>query len=117
MPRYAGEEDGDAPAGLGISPAAQQLLGLRTATVESQALSSPLDAVGTLQLNERDVSLVQARAAGFVEKVYARAPGDVIAAGAPLADLLLPDWVAAQREFLAVQALGDAALSRAPGNA
>jgi Cu(I)/Ag(I) efflux system membrane fusion protein len=63
--------------------------------------------VGTVGLNERDVSIVQARANGFVERVYARAPGDVIAAGAPLAEVLHPDWLAAQREYLAVRATGD----------
>ena len=31
-------------------------------------------------LNERDVAIVQARAAGFVERVPARVPGDVVAA-------------------------------------
>jgi hypothetical protein len=56
------------------------------------------------QLNERDVSIVQARANGFVERVHPRAPGDVIPAGAPLAEVLLPDWLAAQREYLAVKA-------------
>jgi Cu(I)/Ag(I) efflux system membrane fusion protein len=72
-----------------------------------------VDVVGTVQLNDRDVSIVQARSNGFVERVYARAPGDVIAAGAPLADLLLPEWVAAQREFLAVRALKDESLTAA----
>jgi len=112
VPRYADEDAGAAP-GLSVSPAAVQSLGVRSAKVEMSALADRIEAPGTLQLNERDISIVQARAGGFVEKVYARAPGDVIAAGAPLVDLLLPDWVAAQREFLAVKALGDAALTSA----
>src|SRR3546814_11840207 len=29
-------------------------------------------------------------------RVYSRAPGDVIGAGAPLADLLVPEWAGAQ---------------------
>jgi Cu(I)/Ag(I) efflux system membrane fusion protein len=56
---------------------------------------------------------VQARTAGFVERVHARAPGDVVAAGAPLVDLLYPEWLGAQQEYLAVKATGDAALARA----
>jgi Cu(I)/Ag(I) efflux system membrane fusion protein len=39
-----------------------------------------VDVVGNVLLNDRDVSIVQARSAGFVERVYARAPGDVIGA-------------------------------------
>lgn len=116
VPKYGGEADDanqEAAQALSVSAQAQQLLGVRVATVERANSRVNIDAVGTVQLNERDVSIVQARAAGFVERVYARAPGDVLAAGAPLADLLLPDWVAAQREFLAVQALNEAALTQA----
>ena len=116
VPKYGGEAGDADPAAapaLGVSAQAQQLLGVRLATVEQASSRVNIDAAGTLQLNERDVSIVQARAAGFVERVYARAPGDVLAAGAPLADLLLPEWVAAQREFLAVQALNEAALTQA----
>ncbi len=114
VPKYADEAGGEeAGGGVIVSPAAQQSLGVRTALVERKTIGQQIDAAGTLQLNERDVSLVQARAAGFVEKVYPRAPGELIAAGAPLADLLLPDWLAAQREFLSVKELDDAALAQA----
>ncbi|HEY1129603.1 MAG TPA: efflux RND transporter periplasmic adaptor subunit [Roseateles sp.] len=113
QPRYADEGDAAEGSALRVAPEAVQALGVRTATVERRELAAHVVAPGTVQLNERDVSIVQARSGGFVEKVYARAPGDVIAAGAPLVDLLLPDWVAAQREYLAVRALGDAALGAA----
>jgi Cu(I)/Ag(I) efflux system membrane fusion protein len=67
--------------------------------------------VGTVGLNERDISIVQARANGFVERVHPRAPGDVIPAGAPLAEVLHPTGWRAQREYLAVRATG----RRGPG--
>jgi Cu(I)/Ag(I) efflux system membrane fusion protein len=69
--------------------------------------------VGTVQLNERDIAIVQARTSGFVERVFGRAPGDVVAAGAPLAELFNPEWLSAQQEYLAVKATGDAALTQA----
>src|SRR3546814_5736792 len=47
-----------------------------------------------------------ARSGGFVSRVYARAPGDVVRAGAPIADLLLPEWGGAQTEYLSVRRLG-----------
>jgi Cu(I)/Ag(I) efflux system membrane fusion protein len=53
---------------------------------------------------------VQARSGGFVERVYGHAPGDVLAAGTPLVDLLIPAWSAAQLEFIAVLQSGDARL-------
>ncbi|HET7791846.1 MAG TPA: efflux RND transporter periplasmic adaptor subunit [Rhizobacter sp.] len=113
VPRYADEVDTGASPGLAVSTQAQQALGLRLARVERRAIGASADVVGTVQLNERDVSIVQARAAGFVERVYARAPGDVVAAGAPLVDVLNPEWLGAQQEYLAVKATNDAALTQA----
>jgi len=112
VPKYA-DEDAQDGSGLSVSPETVQSLGLRTAEVVQRGVSADVDVVGAVLLNDREVSIVQARAAGFVERVYARAPGDVIAAGAPLVDLLLPEWVAAQREFLAVRALKDESLTEA----
>ncbi|MFC4922733.1 efflux RND transporter periplasmic adaptor subunit [Delftia deserti] len=112
VPKYA-DEDAQDNAGVRVSARTVQALGLRTAEAVQRLIGADLDVVGTVLLNDRDVSIVQARAAGFVERVYARAAGDVIAAGAPLADLLLPEWVAAQREFLAVRSLGDSSLTTA----
>jgi Cu(I)/Ag(I) efflux system membrane fusion protein len=114
VPKYADEAaDANAAPGVSVSPTAQQSLGLRVATADKRALASSIDAVGTVMLNERDIGILQARANGYVERVYARAPGDVVAAGAPIVDVLLPEWLAAQNEFLAVQATGDATLTAA----
>lgn len=41
------------------------------------------------------------------------APGDVIRAGAPIADVLLPEWGGAQTEFLSVKRLGRPELTAA----
>tara|TARA_R110002051_G_scaffold32974_2_gene74418 strand:- start:463 stop:2004 length:1542 start_codon:yes stop_codon:yes gene_type:complete len=112
VPRYADEESG-AAAGVRIDPALVQNLGVRFATVRSGILDGDLTASAVVDYNERDVAVVQARAAGFVQRVYARAPGDVIAAGAPLVDLLVPDWGGAQIEYLAVRRTDDAALTGA----
>ncbi len=111
VPRYA---EGGVPvgesSGVSIDPAAQQNLGIRLATVRRGDLASTVDAVGVIDFNQRDVAIVQARSAGFVERVYGRAPGDVVRAGAPIADLLIPAWGGAQGEFLAVKRTGDPAL-------
>ena len=115
VPRYAdeGEAQAGAPGTLGVSTQAQQALGLRLARVEKRTLGTTTEAVGTVQLSERDIAIVQARTAGFVERVFGRAPGDVVTAGAPLAELFNPEWLGAQQEYLAVKATGDAALAQA----
>jgi membrane fusion protein, copper/silver efflux system len=111
VPRYAGE--GQTDSGVAVSTRAQQALGMRLAIVEQRLIGATVEATGNVQLSERDVTIVQARAAGFVERVYARAPGDVIAAGAPLVDMFNPEWSAAQQEYLAVKAIADSALTQA----
>ncbi|PJI87234.1 efflux RND transporter periplasmic adaptor subunit [Sphingomonas koreensis] len=111
VPKYA-DEAGAAP-GIRIDPARTQNLGLRAVMVERGSLANSLTATGVIDFNQRDVTIVQARAPGFVQRVYDRAPGDRVAAGAPLADLLIPEWAGAQTEYLAVRRTGDPALTRA----
>lgn len=111
VPKYA--DEGQSEAGVTIDPARTQSLGLRVVEARMGSLGSSLTATGTIDFNQRDVAIVQARASGFVQRVYSRAPGDVIGAGAPLADLLVPEWAGAQAEYLAVRRTGDAALTRA----
>ncbi|WP_339499594.1 efflux RND transporter periplasmic adaptor subunit [Pseudomonas canadensis] len=108
VPRYA--EGAADSAAVQIDPRVAQHLGVRLATVTRGVLASTLELSGILAFNERDVAVVQARAGGFVERVYDRAPGDVLKAGAPLADLLIPEWAAAQEEFLALRRSADARL-------
>ncbi len=111
VPKYA--DDSGAGAGVKIDPAVAQNLGVRFATVTRVPLVTQIEATGLVGFNERDVAVVQARANGFVERVWPLAPGDVIRAGQPLAEFLVPEWTAAQHEFLAVRAAGDAALLEA----
>ncbi len=111
VPRFADEaEEG---ASIRIDPAIRQSLGVRLATVTRGKLQQILQVTGVLAFNAREVAEVQARASGFVERTYARAPGDRVAAGEPLADVLIPEWAAAQEEFLALRRSGDPALAAA----
>lgn len=114
VPKYADEAPaGDALPGVSVDPAARQNLGMRVIAAEMGILPSALTVTGTIDFNQRDVAVVQARSGGFVTRVYARAPGDVIGAGAPIADLQLPEWGGAQGEFLAVKRLGKPELTAA----
>lgn len=109
VPVYA---DGDADNGsVSISPRIQQNLGIRTAIVTTGQLPSGVVAVGSVAYNERDVALVQARSNGFIERLYVRAALDPVKRGQPLAELYIPDWIAAQEEFLAARRMqgGDTA--------
>ena len=101
VPVYAAS---DADTGkITISARTQQNLGVRTAAVAEGALSPQLSAVGSIAFNERDQATLQARVTGYVERLHVRATLDRVVKGQPLVDLFIPDWVAVQEEFLAVQ--------------
>jgi len=101
VPVYADDAGDDGK--INISPRMQQNLGIRTAEVTRGNLTSPVVAVGSVAYNERDVALVQARSNGFVERLYVRAPLDPVHKGQALAELYVPEWVAAQEEYLSVK--------------
>jgi len=111
VPKYA-DEGGDASA-VKIDPSVSQNLGVRLAVVTRAEFGTDVTATGVVGFNEREVAIVQARSGGFVERVASLAPNDVIGAGAFIAELLVPEWAAAQQEYLALKALGDASLTEA----
>ena len=111
VPKYAGAEQDSST--LSVPAQAVQNLGMRTAKVVRAVLPTGIGAVGSLAYNQRQVATLPAPAGGFVERVYGHAPREVLPAGTPLADLLIPEWSAAQLEFIAVLESGDARLIEA----
>lgn len=111
VPVYGGDSAAD-PGSVTVSPRIQQNLGMRTAEVVEGLLQPQIAAVGSIAWNERDQSVLQARAGGYIEKLHVRATLDRVTQGQPFAELYVPEWVAAQEEYLSVRriAAGDAAL-------
>ncbi|MBL8318412.1 MAG: efflux RND transporter periplasmic adaptor subunit [Burkholderiaceae bacterium] len=104
VPVYADSDGGDGSK-VTVSPRIQQNLGVRTAPVTEGTLAPQVAAVGSIAFNERDQAVVQARATGFVERLHARATLDRVAKGQALAELYVPEWIAAQEEFLSVRGM------------
>ncbi|OIQ84904.1 cation efflux system protein CusB precursor [mine drainage metagenome] len=104
VPVYA--DEGNNAGMVSISPRIQQNLGIRTAEVTKGSLVSSIEVVGNVAYNERELAVVQARANGYVEKLYVRATLDPVRKGQALAELYVPDWVAAQEDFLTAKRLG-----------
>jgi Cu(I)/Ag(I) efflux system membrane fusion protein len=100
VPVYA--ED-NTTGGVAVSPAMTSSLGIRTTPVRKSAMKASIDAVGVVAENERASAVVQARTAGYIERLYARANFDFVAAGAPVALIYAPEWAGAQAEYLALR--------------
>ncbi len=101
VPVYA-DSDSDGSK-VTVSPRIQQNLGVRTAAVAEGTLSPQVSTVGNIAFNERDQAIVQARATAYVERLFVRATLDRVAKGQKLAELYVPEWIAAQEEFLSVR--------------
>lgn len=108
VPVYAeaGGDDGK----VTISPRVQQNLGIRTAEVTRGVLAPAIEVTGNVAYNERDIAVVYARSNGFVEKLHVRALLDPVRKGQPLAEIYVPDWVAAQEEYFSVKRMAGSGL-------
>lgn len=109
VPRYA--DEATETGGVTVSARQQQNLGIKTAGVERKTLSYQFDAFATVTTDERSVQIIPASANGVVEQLYVKAPQQFVKKGEALARLWIPEWTAAQQEYLAVRKLGDPALS------
>ncbi len=118
VPVYADEEPGG--AAVRVSANVTQNLGIRLGKVEKTVLQPRLSAVGSVAFDERHLELVQSRVEGYVTRLHVKAALEQVKRGQPLADILSPQWLAAQNEYLSLldaqtergQAIRDAARQR-----
>ncbi|WP_010431219.1 efflux RND transporter periplasmic adaptor subunit [Enterobacter mori] len=106
VPKYADEGDEKSSAGIRIDPTQVQNLGLKTQKVTRGKLNYSQTIPANVSYNDYQFVIVQARAEGFVEKVYPLTTGDHVKKGTPLIDITIPDWVEAQSEFLLLSGTG-----------
>ena len=103
VPVYAGDAGATETGGVAVNPRLAQSLGVRTEVARKGRLEASVDAAGTIAFDERAVALVQSRTAGYVERLFVRAPLDPVRRGEPLAVLFVPEWAGAQQEYLALK--------------
>lgn len=89
-----------------IDPTQTQNLGVKTAAVTRGPLRYAQTFPANISYNEYQYVIMQARAAGFINKVYPLTVGDKVKQGTPLLELTIPDWVEAQSEYLLLQETG-----------
>lgn len=112
VPVYA-EGGADASAGVKISPTLQQNLGVRLATVRLIDTPETFELVGSTQFDESQAEVIQSRVAGYIDKLYVRAPQQRLNRGAAVASIFVPEWLAPQEEYLALKRGGDTVLASA----
>lgn len=99
VPVYA---DDDAGGDVRVKASVTQNLGIRLGKAEKRVLPQQFAAVGSVTFDERLLEVVQARVSGYVTRLHVKAPLERVRRGQPLAELLAPEWRAAQQEYLAL---------------
>lgn len=96
----AGEESAD--GAVRVNPNVAHNLGIRLGKVEKEALVPKLHAVGSVAFDQRLLELVQSRVDGYVTRLHVKAPLERVRRGQPLAEILAPQWLEAEQEYLAL---------------
>ncbi len=100
VPVYA--DDDDAGPAVRVPSSVAQNLGIRIGTVERSRVQPRFRAVGSIAFDETLLELVQARVEGYVARLHVRAPLERVRRGQALADIVAPQWLAAEEEYLAL---------------
>jgi len=103
---FAEDERAAGRADVVLSAEQRKLAGVTTATAVRGRLGRPVRAAGLVAADETRVRRVQARTAGFVEKLFVNFTGARVAAGQPVLSLYGPDLYAAQWEYLRAREAG-----------
>lgn len=77
-----------------------ELSGVRFGTVDKRSFTKTIRAAGRVEYNERLLSTFNVKFAGWVERLYVSAVGDVVQKDAPLFEIYSPDLMEAERSYL-----------------
>ena len=97
IPVYAGEDEGGV---VKVSPGKVQRTGVRTELAERRVLSLPVRAPGSVEEDERRISVIAMRTDAFIEKVEPVTTGDHVRKGQPLLRLFAPEINAVAAQYL-----------------
>jgi Cu(I)/Ag(I) efflux system membrane fusion protein len=98
VPVYEGDDTDD--GSVKLSPGKIQLTGVKSEPVERRAIRVSVKAPGTIQLDERRVSVIAMRAESFVQRVADVTTGTRVKAGEPLMEIYSSAVASAAAEYL-----------------
>ena len=98
-------------AGVRVSPAMVQNLGIRTTPARMMDIAPTVHAVGRVELDERLIAEVQTLTPGFVETLAVRAEGEPVSRGSRVATVYSPELLAAQQEYAALVRMSGSAVT------
>jgi membrane fusion protein, copper/silver efflux system len=91
---------GNVPEEMIIGADGAKLAGIRSVEAVAGRVSRTIRATGTVAVDETRVREVTTKVAGFVERLYVNATGQMVHAGDPLFELYSPELLASQEEYI-----------------
>src|SRR5947199_3279192 len=104
---YEGEDDDGTT--VKISPGKQQRIGVKSEPAERRVIAEPVRAPGTIQLDERRISVIALRAEAFIDTVSNVTTGSEVRRGDALMRVYSPTIAAAAADFVATLGFKDSA--------
>jgi Cu(I)/Ag(I) efflux system membrane fusion protein len=92
------------PGTVQISPERQQMIGVRTGTVERRPMAKVIRANGRVDYDEKRLATISPKIGGWIEELYVDFTGAPVKKGAPLLTLYSPELVSTQEEYVAALA-------------
>ena len=108
IPVYEDQAAGDSGT-VQVAPERVQMLGVRTDVVGRRDLMRPINAMGTVQFDERRTSVVSPKYEGWIEQLLVNSTGQAVHRDQPLMRVYSPDLLLAQQEYAAIRSSLEAA--------
>ncbi len=99
IPVYEGEDSDD--GSVKLSPGKIQRTGVSSEPATSRVIRTLIRAPGTIQLDERRISVISMRAESWVQKVANVTTGSKVSKGQPLMEIYSPSVASAAAEYIA----------------
>ncbi len=99
IPVYEGEDSDD--GSVKLSPGKIQRTGVKSEPAASRVIHTMIRAPGTIQLDERRISVISMRAESWVQKVADVTTGTRVSKGQPLMEIYSPSVASAAAEYIA----------------
>jgi Cu(I)/Ag(I) efflux system membrane fusion protein/cobalt-zinc-cadmium efflux system membrane fusion protein len=101
VPVYEDQAPGQsAPGGVSIDPMVVQNMGARVEPARRQTVFRHVRSIGEVEVGEDQISAVNLRFSGWVERIHVDKTGDPVDRGQTLFEIYSPELVATQQEYL-----------------
>ena len=100
VPKYADEDSGSEEGVIRIDPVQVQNIGVVSTTAELADIARYSRTVGILDFNADNITWINTKFEGWIEKVHVNYVGDEVKKGQPLFEIYSPELVTTQEEYL-----------------